>query len=616
MPALNILRLHAAQNGSSFSTGTSVSAATDSPIPTRRTPHLQRCEYCLRIIPFKSTRQHHIAATPKCRAAEWTKMHEERQQQKELRQTGSLDNLYAEAAEHLSGRSRTIAHTPEQAVDCAPEPVLERVQEPAVERARELEKPRPKRHRVTVETVPDEDGSPIVEPPTPVVPSTSAPTVSTPPTGGAPRAQANPTSNISSARVDPESGPFPSPQALGTQSGADRRARGGLRRWKGLYVEDFPDPLAGAPISEDLAPEPDLEGYLRSCGTLADIWNFEVAELLSTSHMTDEAKDRHLKSKLYEGQTPWPNVEVMNNDVDKLPHGPDFDLHDIDIFDGHQARAQFMVGRDIIQSIRHIFANPAFKEHFHTAPERHWLSPRKDQRMYSDMRSTNWWWREQEKMQGKGAVTIAPLIIATDQTQLATMSGGQKAYPMYMSTANVDNSVRLKQSNGAWVFVGLLPVDSFEDVDDPELRRRLKAELVHRAMEKILEPLKVASEEGVEMWCPDGRLRRVYPRIAAYLADWPEQNLHSCTSEGSCPVCSTDWGDRGSNEQPAPLRDREETLNAIRAYLAYRDVGELRGLKLKPVWPWWGDLPHVNLASCFTPDLLHQLYQGVFKSHL
>ncbi|CAE6459667.1 unnamed protein product [Rhizoctonia solani] len=38
--------------------------------------------------------------------------------------------------------------------------------------------------------------------------------------------------------------------------------------------------------------------------------------------------------------------------------------------------------------------------------------------------------------------------------------------------------------------------------------------------------------------------------------------------------------------------------------------------KLKPVWPWWGDLPDINLHACITPDLLHQVYQGMFKTHL
>lgn len=39
-------------------------------------------------------------------------------------------------------------------------------------------------------------------------------------------------------------------------------------------------------------------------------------------------------------------------------------------------------------------------------------------------------------------------------------------------------------------------------------------------------------------------------------------------------------------------------------------------LNLKPWRPFWADLPHVNFLSCITPDILHQLHKGVFKSYV
>ncbi|KAG8726493.1 hypothetical protein FRC10_007073, partial [Ceratobasidium sp. 414] len=211
---------------------------------------------------------------------------------------------------------------------------------------------------------------------------------------------------------------------------------------------------------------------------------------------------------------------------------------------------------------------------------------------------------------------IVLLIIATDQTKLAVMCGGQKAYPVYMWLACISTSDRRKPSKRAGALVGYLPVEPFDDIENDEERRHLKAELVHRSMERILAPLREALENRIEMWCPDGRLRRVFLRIAAHTADWREQNLQSCTSEGSCPICKAKYHGQGNLDQAAELRQREETLGALRNYFAHKWVAELKVLNLKPVWPWWGDIPDVNLATCFTLDLLHQLHQGIFKTHL
>lgn len=41
----------------------------------------------------------------------------------------------------------------------------------------------------------------------------------------------------------------------------------------------------------------------------------------------------------------------------------------------------------------------------------------------------------------------------------------------------------------------------------------------------------------------------------------------------------------------------------------------LRALQLKPWWPWWASIPYVNFHTSIMPDLLHQLYQGMIKSH-
>ncbi|KAG9086163.1 hypothetical protein FRC06_003241, partial [Ceratobasidium sp. 370] len=147
--------------------------------------------------------------------------------------------------------------------------------------------------RVMVEEVEDLE-APIIREPTPVSPHTPVsspkPTTHNPPASDEP-----PTGNESHMREVP-AGEEEAPHARdGTRPGPNRRTRRHLKRilcrWKGLFVEDFPDPLAGAPVSEEQAPPPDIPSYLRLCGNLASLWNFDIAELLMTSGMTDAARE-------------------------------------------------------------------------------------------------------------------------------------------------------------------------------------------------------------------------------------------------------------------------------------------------------------------------------------
>lgn len=208
------------------------------------------------------------------------------------------------------------------------------------------------------------------------------------------------------------------------------------------------------------------------------------------------------------------------------------------------------------------------------------------------------------------------MILASDKTKLSVLCGGQQAYPVYLTIGNISKDVRRKPNERATILLGYLPIDDFSDVPDETLRVRLKGQLIHDAMAVLLEPLRKASKDGVEMWCADGRLRRIYPIIAAFVGDFPEQNLMACTYQSSCPVCTTKKHGRADYTQRAPARTRRGTLEALREYFEHDDPGELKELSLKPWWPWWAGLPYVNLPASIAPDLLHQLYNGVFKERV
>ena len=133
------------------------------------------------------------------------------------------------------------------------------------------------------------------------------------------------------------------------------------------------------------------------------------------------------------------------------------------------------------------------------------------------------------------------MIIASDKTQLTQFSGNKAAYPVYLTLGNIPKSLRRKPGSRACVLIAYLSVDkpSKEGLSKTALRLR-NYEIFHRSMAVVLQPLKAAGNPrgpGIEMVGGDGAVRRVYPILATYVADYPEQCLVTCTKYGTCPKC-------------------------------------------------------------------------------
>ena len=137
--------------------------------------------------------------------------------------------------------------------------------------------------------------------------------------------------------------------------------------------------------------------------------------------------------------------------------------------------------------------------------------------------------------------TVAPVIIASDKTQLTQFSGNKAAYPVYLTIGNILKSLRCKPKARACVLIAYLSVDKMSEKGLSKKALRLRNyELFHRSMTTVLGPLKIAGNpkgDGVEMVSGDGAVRKVYPILTTYVADYPEQCLVTCTKYGTCPKC-------------------------------------------------------------------------------
>ena len=185
---------------------------------------------------------------------------------------------------------------------------------------------------------------------------------------------------------------------------------------------------------------------------------------------------------------------------------------------------------------------------------------------------------------------------------------------MYLTIGNIEKSVRRKPTARASILIGYIPVSKLECFSKSK-RQFAGYQLFHDCMRSLLDPLREAGKNGVDMVCADGFIRRAYPILSAYVADYPEQCLVACNNERRCPRCVAEYKKLGESVQSV-WRGGDNVLQAMADAAQGVNSEEFNDLGLRPINPFWEGLPHCDIFSCFTPDLLHQLHKGVFKDHI
>ncbi|KAG2113451.1 uncharacterized protein F5147DRAFT_744159 [Suillus discolor] len=274
--------------------------------------------------------------------------------------------------------------------------------------------------------------------------------------------------------------------------------------------------------------------------------------------MTDNASasqaEEFLKLNVVQGrvQPSFHNKNALLSAIDELPAGIDWQCEamtltgDITNDEGEpQTEDVELWFRDPVECIRDLIGNPCFKDSMSYAPEHSYTGPEGKSRVIDEMWTADWWWNMQERV----------------PTQLSQFHGDKAAWPVYLTIGNISKDVRRQVSSHATVLLG---------------------------------------RKGEDMTCGDGAIRRVWPILAAYIADYPEQCLVACCMENRCPLCKTIAMLAQNENAPSPELTKE-----------------FKNLGLRPIFPpFWATLPHTDIFQAFTPDLLHQLHKGVFKDHL
>jgi hypothetical protein len=165
------------------------------------------------------------------------------------------------------------------------------------------------------------------------------------------------------------------------------------------------------------------------------------------------------------------------------------------------------------------------------------------------------------------------------------------------------------------VLIGYLLVAKLNWISSTNKRWEERWKLYHSALAVILEPLRAAARDGVKMRRADGEVRHMHPILSTHLGDWPEMCLFGTCRKNGCPACIAADNEIEILELPARLRTKPEVLSAFR-YAQQGYAGMQVGLGLRPTWPYWGQHPWASGPGMIVPDLLHQLWKGVFLDQI
>ena len=96
--------------------------------------------------------------------------------------------------------------------------------------------------------------------------------------------------------------------------------------------------------------------------------------------------------------------------------------------------------------------------------------------------------------------------------------------------------------------VAYIPITKFVGIPNKAGRHCAQVNLFHVYMQHLLALISAAGETGIEIVSREGIWRLCHPIFAAFVGEYPEQALVSCTYYGHCLKCTIPYDQLGDFE--------------------------------------------------------------------
>src|SRR5713226_9432554 len=209
---------------------------------------------------------------------------------------------------------------------------------------------------------------------------------------------------------------------------------------------------------------------------------------------------------------------------------------------------------------------------------------------------------------------IVPIILSSDKTQL-TLFRDKSAYPIYLTIGNIPKQICWKLSMHTQILLGYIPTTKLSSISNKAACHRTLANLFHACMCEVLGLLASYGKSGLKLSSGNGIWCQCHLIVAIYVSDYLEQVLVTCTYYGCCLKCTVLPSQLGKYEMFPPhvqslLLDIYELVDSdVHAFNVACDEA-----RMKPIYhPFWEILPLADIFLLITPDILHQLLQGVVR---